>query len=260
VLILDSKVLEVIFNQIIIIETSGIRFIDESKEAPYMNIFITELEKFGFVSGKSFRHASYDWRFSPLEYLENKKYTDLIRLIENTFEINNQTKVHLLSHSYGAPFLNYILSDVVTQEWKDKYVASFIPMGGAHDGSFNTLGVYSSLELSSEAPSWVNSAYRRLSASLSSAAWMVPSVGRSKHVIIKTPRNNYTIDDLPKFFRDLNQTNIYELYRSLSIHKKAKVPNVPVHCIYGFNVSTPIGYEFDKLPGNFKKIIVNIKY
>ena len=58
-------------------------------------------------------------------------YTALKQLVEQMYKENNNTKVTLVAHSLGGPVSLYFLTSIVTQEWKDTYIDSYIPLAGA---------------------------------------------------------------------------------------------------------------------------------
>lgn len=62
-------------------------------------------------------------------------YKSLTQLVEETYEMNNQTRIMLVAHSMGNPVSLYWMNNYVTQEWKDKYIRYFVslspPWGGA---------------------------------------------------------------------------------------------------------------------------------
>lgn len=55
-------------------------------------------------------------------------------LIEETFEISNQTRIVLLGHSLGSKYSLYFLNQQ-TVKWKQKYIKAFValspPLGGS---------------------------------------------------------------------------------------------------------------------------------
>ncbi|KAF8820317.1 putative phosphatidylcholine-sterol O-acyltransferase [Cardiosporidium cionae] len=73
---------------------------------------------------------SYDWRYPPWQL----DWKEAIRLIESVVR-DSKEKVHLIAHSYGAVIINYFLTTVVDQEWKNEYINSFTSIGGAFGGT-----------------------------------------------------------------------------------------------------------------------------
>ena len=67
--------------------------------------------------------------FFLLEHLPDNYHQRLKTLIEETYSINGNKKVTLISHSYGCTVTLYFLS-LQTQEWKNKYLKQWIPLSG----------------------------------------------------------------------------------------------------------------------------------
>ena len=63
---------------------------------------------------------------------------DLQALIEDTYYSNGNTPVVLLGHSMGNPMTLYLLNHM-TQEWKDKFVKSFISLAGVWGGAMKPI-------------------------------------------------------------------------------------------------------------------------
>lgn len=72
-------------------------------------------------------------------------YKALKALIEETYEINNNTRVVTLAHSMGNPVLLYFFNNA-PQSWKDKYIQSFISLASPWAGAVKTLRLFASGE------------------------------------------------------------------------------------------------------------------
>lgn len=101
---------------------------------------IKVLKAGGYTAGKTLFGAPYDWRL-PVDVLmastnllgtNNTYETDLRLLIEHAFNSTGR-RVHLVTHSLGGPTILYFLNRR-TLEWKDKYIASFVPIAGPFAG------------------------------------------------------------------------------------------------------------------------------
>ena len=66
-------------------------------------------------------------------------------LVEDTYKKNGNRKVVIISHSLGGPFSLYFLNRQ-TQEWKDKYLESFVPISAPFAGATKIMRMYSSGE------------------------------------------------------------------------------------------------------------------
>ena len=63
---------------------------------------------------------------------------DLKRLVEETYTQNGGMKVILLGHSMGNPYILYLLNNQ-PQEWKDKYIKSFVSLAAPWGGAAKTM-------------------------------------------------------------------------------------------------------------------------
>ncbi len=67
--------------------------------------------------GKSIRGVPYDWRVGPYTYQHNE-FPMMKRLIEDTYAINNNTPVAIISLSMGCSLVLTFFNKFVSQEWK----------------------------------------------------------------------------------------------------------------------------------------------
>jgi lysophospholipase-3 len=88
------------------------------------------LEAAGYTRDKDIRIAGYDARLTPDEdgFLRRS-----IRLIEETSRQNGNRPVHLVGHSNGPIYVQYLLTHT-SQAWKDRYVQGFTPIAGNFPG------------------------------------------------------------------------------------------------------------------------------
>ena len=85
-----------------------------------------------YVRGVNVRGAPYDWRKAPNELGEF--YVNLTQLVEDTYYLNNGTRVVFIAHSMGNPVTLYWLNNIVTPEWKKKFIKSFVSLAGVWGG------------------------------------------------------------------------------------------------------------------------------
>ncbi|GAB1598021.1 group XV phospholipase A2-like [Argonauta hians] len=228
-------------------DTQTVEYLDPDKESftTYYYYIVEELVKLGFVRSKSIRGAPYDFRRSPNEF--QTYFTKLKSLIQETYAINNKTRVTLMGHSMGCPTLLYFLNSQ-TKAWKDKYIKSFITISGVWGGAAKTLRVMASgdnlgifiLEKN------VARIYQRTA---TSTAWLMPynTFWKGDEILVSRPGRNYTVNDYQQFFQDLNYTTGYEMRKDTeNLLKGLPPPGVEVHCIHGINVPTPAKFVYDK--------------
>lgn len=70
-------------------------------------------------------------------------YTKLKALIEETYYKNNNTKVVIIAHSMGNPVTLYFLNHQ-SQQWKDKFIQSFIGLSGVWGGVIKSMRLFAS--------------------------------------------------------------------------------------------------------------------
>lgn len=83
-------------------DTDTVEYLDSGKYSVtgYFDVITAALvKKFNYVRGVNVRGAPYDWRRSPDEFEDY--YANLTRLVEDTYTLNNNTKVILIAHSMG---------------------------------------------------------------------------------------------------------------------------------------------------------------
>jgi len=224
----------------------------------YLEDVVESLETRGYRIGQDLRGAPYDFRRIGDQKVRTQFYKDLQKLIEDTYEMNGQTRVHLTGHSLGGilsmNFLNTFMGD--NQTWKDKYIESYTSVAAPFLGAPKALKTM--LSGDNLGIKLMNEAYlAQLTSSFSCMLWMMPHVHSDKQAI--TPRsaiNNFisvgeqtynntqpAIADLfSKFKRDSNLMTAFE--KQIFPLYNMSHPKVNINCIYGYNVATEINYDY----------------
>ncbi|XP_005094704.1 phospholipase A2 group XV isoform X2 [Aplysia californica] len=231
--------------------TSSVEWLDAYSHFSSLQYFfpiVKDLVSLGYVRGKSVRGAPFDFRKAPNELGEF--YENYKKLIEETYRINNNSKVALVAHSMGNPVTLYFLNKQ-PQEWKDQYIQSFITIAGVWGGAVKTLRLMSSgddLGVVIVNPLKVRPEQR----AMPSTAFLMPTdqFWQPSEVLVQTEKRNYTVMDYKDFFNDMNYTDGYNLRLDTEklIHEVTP-PGVPVHCLHGLGVHTPAALVFP--PGGF---------
>lgn len=217
-----------------------VEFVDTSHatvSAYYVNL-ATALVQNGYHRGVSIRSAPYDFRKAPNE---NIHFPIKMRyLVEETYEINNQTPVTLIVHSYGGPMSLHFLH-AMSQEWKDKYIKRMISLAGAWGGSAKSLKVYTIGEDFNNF--FVRTApVKDMLTSTPSLAYLMPSplFWKPDQVLISTADRSYTVNDYQAFYEGIKHPEGWEIYKDvLPYIKDFSPPGVEVQCYYGSDVDTP---------------------
>ena len=102
----------------------------KTESAPFYEDMYLALEGAGYTRDKDIRVAGYDSRLTPdmAGFLERTKW-----LIEDTYYDNGRRPVHLVGHSNGPLYAQYLLTHT-SQRWKDKYIHGFTPIAGNFPG------------------------------------------------------------------------------------------------------------------------------
>ncbi|KAJ8302642.1 hypothetical protein KUTeg_019038, partial [Tegillarca granosa] len=214
--------------------TKTVEYLDPSElsQTSYFGPIVDSLVAEGYVRNVSIRGAPYDFRKAPNELGEF--YVKLKSLIEETYTLNNNSRVTLVGHSMGNPVTLYFLNHQ-TQAWKDKYIQRFITLAGVWGGVIKTLRLFASgdsLGLSLVvSPLKVRPEQR----SMPSTAWLMPSdlFWNPDEILIQQPKRNYTLhgyymrQDTENLIRDLTP------------------PGVEVHCLHGNGLPTPGRLVYD---------------
>lgn len=126
--------------------TSTVEWLDPSKaiEGRYFVDIVEALLPLGYRRGKNILGAPYDWRRAPNEF--QSYYGNLTRLIEETYRYNGNMKVLILAHSMGNPVMLYFYNNIVSQEWKDKFIHGHISISGAWGGAVQIIRLFASGE------------------------------------------------------------------------------------------------------------------
>ena len=233
----------------------GVAYVDPSlkKAMPYFGTMIDNLTAtLGYQIGVDLHGAGYDWRLGPIGHTQSTApggyYAKLANLIETTVN-RNQARAHLVTHSLGGPTTLAFLQ-LQGEDWVEKNIASFIPLsapwiGGASMAKTECRGD----NLGEPIPHDYLMPVQR---EAESGVFIMPagSEGWTSDPMVMTPSKNYTVDDLPAMFQDLNLTQTFQLYNRLKDAKllasQLNPPSCPTHVMYSTGVKTGRVFVYDK--------------
>ena len=193
----------------------------------------------------------FDWRISTYQVMEQQGYLQSIKqLVEKFYAANNNMKVHMVTHSMGGVTAAYFLNQQ-TPEWKDKYIASFIPISGPFQGapkslrsalSGDTFGIeLAGLDIISRAK------VAKVARQSGGVSELFPSPAHwpSSDVLVTTPSRTYTVKDYTDLFKALGSpiTNSV-LDKTVNFLGDLQAPGVEVHCLYGTGIKTEMSYTY----------------
>ncbi|KAJ6253927.1 phosphatidylcholine-sterol acyltransferase [Anaeramoeba flamelloides] len=210
----------------------------------YLKPLTDSLKNGGYVEGTNLFGAPYDWRFAVnATFIEDMK-----ELVETAYTKSGSQAVVITSHSLGCLVTNYFLSEV-SQEWKDKYVYSWIAGSGPWIGSvqaFNGLTQGDNFGMFF-VPDSVARVFEQHS---DTTFWVLPnpSFWDSDATLVSIPEGDYTIKDLGSLIvNNLKLQNAQIMWdRVIKKVNSLKVPNVDTHLIWSKGINTPIKYKFEK--------------
>ena len=136
----------------------------------------------------------------------------------------------------------YFLNEVVTQEWKDKYIMVYIPLSAAWAGASISLEAVVAGLLASQFETSLE--VRR---SLEALYWLMPRAEAYRdQVLVETPSANYTARDYQQMFTTFaNYPLGWTKYMPTStINAGYRFPGVPTHCFYGSDTPTPLTFIY----------------
>jgi lecithin-cholesterol acyltransferase len=211
------------------------------------------LEANGYTRNLNIRVAGYDLRLTPDMggFLERTIY-----LIEQTYADNGNTPVHLVGHSNGPLYAQYLLTHT-SQAWKNKYIHGFTPIAGNWAGQG---GLYYFLFTGfniNDLSYPVDTESARISALMFQshpAIYMStsdPAVFKNQEVIIQAGSVNYT----PQHYRKLNRDAGLAFAEEIGPHYIGFVrfqqppyfPNVDVYAEKGSGLDTLVGIGLPNL-------------
>lgn len=104
-----------------------IKHYGRTESAPFYAPLYGALERHGYVRDKDIRVAGYDSRRTPDQggFLRRT-----IALIEQTYRDNGNKPVHLVGHSNGPLYAQYLLTHT-SKSWRSKHIHGFTPLAGA---------------------------------------------------------------------------------------------------------------------------------
>jgi lecithin-cholesterol acyltransferase len=218
--------------------------------APFYEPLYLYLESHGgYTRDLNIRVAGYDGRLTPdMDNFLNRT----IALIEKTYRDNGNTPVHLIGHSNGPLYTQYLLTHT-SQAWKNKYIHGFSPLAGNWTGQGSLYSIlFTGLNVANFFPPQdpANAAssarmYQSHPSSYMSAA--DPKIFGNQEVVVETLNNgkSYTPEDGQKLFHDAG----LGLARTLGAYyigfvkftDPGSFPNVDIYAEKGSGLPTMVG-------------------
>ena len=225
-----------------------------TESAPFYEPLYAFLEEHGYVRNVNIRVAGYDARLTP-------DIDDFVRqtraLIEETYYQNGNIPVHLVGHSNGPLYAQYLLTHT-TQAWKNQFIHGFTPIAGNWPGQGLLYALYFTglniidFTFPTNAANAASSAamYRTHPSSYMSSA--DPAIFGNQEVVVAVQGGTeYTPQDNDQLFQDAGFTLAQELAAFyigfVKFAQPAFFPNVDVYAEKGSGIQTAVGLELQDL-------------
>ena len=202
----------------------------------------------GYTLGTDLFSAPFDFRMGLKQFMADD-FPRLKQLVETAYHSSGDQPVVFASISYGGPFGAAFLTEFVNQQWKDKYIDSWISLSGVFNGAPMV-----NRQLITGMPAygipWIPDVTLRDSMrEWPSLAWLVPGLaeGGDDRVVYKTSQRQYTMSQVNDLLEDAGATAAADMIRRSENLVTDKDPGVKVHCWYTPNIPTEFSYEGESL-------------
>ncbi len=235
--------------------TVRIKDYGETESAPFYEPMYEALEAAGYVRDESIRVAGYDSRLTPdmRGFIERTK-----DLIEDTYRDNGRRPVHLVGHSNGPLYAQYLLTHT-SRWWKHRYIHGFTPIAGNFPGQgllypllFTGLNV-TDFTFPTTPENAASSALMYLTAPSSYMSAADPRIFDSLETVVvdSSTGRSYTPDDFRQLFEDAGLPWAKRLAKRyigfVEFADPAHFPDVDVYAEKGSGIETPVGMSLDDL-------------
>ncbi|VDP28772.1 unnamed protein product, partial [Soboliphyme baturini] len=195
-------------------DTATVEWIDPSRISlgNYFVSLVETLVSLGYERNVSVRGAPYDFRKAPND---NQQYfEDLTKLIEDTYYLNNESKVVTIGHSMGNAYMLYFFSRK-SQEWKDKFIRAHVSIAGPYGGSIKIVKAFASgYNLEQWRIILPPLKVRKEQRTMTSSSFLLPTREVwNDDVLVVTANRNYTSHDYEQFFKDIGFPTGWQMYQ-----------------------------------------------
>jgi lysophospholipase-3 len=223
--------------------------------SPFYEPMYQALEAAGYVRDRDIRVAGYDSRLTPdmRGFVKRTKH-----LIRDTYRDNGKRPVHLVGHSNGPFYAQYLLTHT-SQRWKDTYIHGFTPIAGNFPGQgllypilFTGLNI-TDFTFPTTPENAASSAFMYLTHPSSYMSAADPRIFDSLETVVvdSSTGRSYTPDDYRQLFRDAGlgwAKRLANRYIGFVEFASPKAfPNVDVYAEKGSGLETAVGMSLDDL-------------
>jgi lysophospholipase-3 len=226
-----------------------------TESAPFYEPMYEALEGAGYVRNRDIRVAGYDSRLAPnmRDFLGRAK-----QLIVDTYRDNGRRPVHLVGHSNGPIYAQYLLTHT-SRKWKHRYIHGFTPIAGNFPGQglvyalfFTGLNI-TDFTFPTTPENAASSALMYLTAPSTYLSSADPRVFDSLETVIvdSSTGRSYTPADYRELFEDAGLGWARRLANryigSVGFTDPSDFPDVDVYAEKGSGIETPVGLSLDDL-------------
>lgn len=187
-----------------------------------------------------------------------QQYAKLQALIEDTFVINGNKQVHLMSHSLGGPYINLFLNTFVDFWWVRTYIASHILISPAMLGAPPSVFALVSGPQYDYVPDWIPKMLMmgilRTSPALLFMSPFANSAMWKGKTVIRTEGKNITTDGFAALWETLDQYNAtdnlvasWEEVMQAQDAASPMYPDLPTLCLFANDTKTDVSMDIPDL-------------
>jgi lecithin-cholesterol acyltransferase len=225
----------------------------KTESAPNYEGLYAFLEGQFYKRNLNIRVAGYDSRLTPDmgSFLPRT-----IALIEETYHSNGNTPVHLVSHSAGGLYAQYLLTNT-SQAWKNEYIHGFTALAGTWPGQGSTYSLLFTGLNTNEGVFPADPDNARSSALMYQSHPSIylmaadPAVFKDAEVVVQAGSTAYTPQHYRKLFRDAGMALAEELgsyyIGFVRFEQPPFFPNVDVYGEKGSGLDTVVGVGLPNL-------------
>lgn len=227
----------------------------KTQSAPFYETMYKTLESAGYVRNKDIRVAGYDSRLTPDMggFLQRTK-----KLIEATYRDNGNRPIHLVGHSNGPLYAQYLLTHT-TQAWRDEYIHGFTSWAGNLPGQGSLYSVlFTGLNVEDfgypkTRDNAVSSARLYLTAPATYMSLADPDVFGDREVVVQDSSTGraYTPKDYARLFVDAHLPAAEEIAKYyigfVKFRSPQTFPYVDVYAEKGSGIPSVVGTRLNNL-------------
>ncbi|XP_067929770.1 lysosomal phospholipase A and acyltransferase-like [Watersipora subatra] len=224
-----------------------VEFLDPSRifVSSYFAPLANALRSAGYENNRNLFGTGYDFRKAPNEMQE--LYANMTALFEHSYDLNQKPAL-VVAHSLGNMVFVHFMS-TKSQSWKDKYVSGYVALSAPLGGAAKLFRLFVSGDTLGER--FISAiSVRPMQRTFPSSAFLLPYATEhfwpTNYPFIITPQRNYSATDIDALAEDMDYPDMTSMWRATKdlVDVKTMHPGVPIYCIHGWNLSTPLQFTY----------------